>query len=72
MPKFKQGDKVVFHQGTTAEAVGLTPTVVAVVDKVSEGFRGMKYEKPLYHISWPPTGKACVRETDLTHAKRSL
>ncbi len=66
MPEFKRGDKVVYHRGAAAEAVGLTPTVAATVDKVSGGIYGIKYEKPLYHISWPPTGKACVLGKDLT------
>ena len=56
MPKFKKDDKVVFES---------FPDAISTVDKVSTSDGITKYKEPLYHISWPPTGKAVVRERQL-------
>lgn len=65
MAKFKVGEKVIYHRKST-EITKLSPTVEAVVEKVSTGYKGIKYEEPRYHICWPPTGKAVVRGSRLT------
>ncbi len=66
MPKFKKGDKVTYHRGKSAVVVGLSLTVNAKIDEVVENIGGLKMDLPLYHISWSPKGKACVRESQLS------
>ncbi len=66
MPKFKKGDKVTYDRGDVAVRAGLSRSVKAVVDKISVSDGISAYKEPLYHISWPPTGKACVYESQLS------
>ncbi len=66
MPKFAKGDKVTYNRGDVAVRTGLSRTVKVVVDKISVSDGISTYKEPLYHISWPPRGKACVRESQLS------
>ncbi len=66
MPKFKKGDKVTYHRDESAVVMGLSLTVKAVVDMVTLSDGVAEYDEPLYHISWPPTGIASVRESQLS------
>ncbi len=60
MPKFAVGDKVIFCCG--ASTVKATVVKVTTTDGITE------YKTPLYSISWPPTGKAIVYESQISPA----
>jgi hypothetical protein len=60
MTKFNVGDKVGYHSLFSGKPVEATVDKVSTSDGISE------YEEPLYHISWPPTGIAYARESQLS------
>ena len=59
--KFKVGQEVVYNRGDVAERVGLSRVVNATVYK-----RDDVYGTPIYQIKWPPTGRASVKESELS------
>ncbi len=63
MPKFKVGDKVTYRRMDSTRNFILKRVTINEIVEFSGKY---KMATPLYHISWPPTGKACVYESQLS------
>ena len=68
MAKFEVGEEVTYHRKST-KITGLSPTVKVTIDKINTSDGITELRLPLYHIHWPPRGKAVVRESQLSRER---